>query len=317
MGQGIIAILVFLFSLSVLFVSRYCFIQSSGNILRRLKLSDMGVIFTCAVLNFVIVEAFLAVSSVIYGEKTIALGILLGAVIANAGLVMGLASLLKAFPVENDIFRREVPAMFVALAAVYFLGHDFELSRLDGLILILLFAAFLFLNFKDDKFTGIDETAARPGRLAKRLNWQWACGILAVAVGGFIWGTYLLFKSTPQVADFFNLHKWAAALIIFGSFFALGRVFVPLFQVRKDFASAASLLTANICTILFGIGLIALIEPIYLSPSVIKFEIPAIALFSAAILAVVRSGKRISRQQGVLMLAGYVVFVVILLFHFD
>ena len=316
MGENFIYFLIFLFSLSILFFSRYCFIQSGGKILRHFKVSETGVVFTCAVFNFVVVEAFLAVSAVVYGEKTIALGIFLGAVIANIGLVMGLASPFKAFSVESHIFRREAPVMFIALLVLYSLGRDFELSRIDGLILILLFAAFLFLNFKDDKFTGIDEIAARPGKLAKKINWQWAIGIAVAALAGLAIGAYLLFKSAPALAGLFHMRKWPAALLVFGSLYALGRVFLFWFDRRKDSIGAASLLTSNICTILFAIGLAALIEPIYLSPSVIKFDIPAIALFGAAILAVVRSGKRLSRRQGILMLAGYVVFVVILLYHF-
>jgi cation:H+ antiporter len=316
-GEKFIYFLLFLFSLGILFFSRYCFIQSGGKILRHLKVSETGVVFSCAVLNFIVVEAFLGVSSVFCGEKSIALGIFLGAAIANIGLVMGLASMFKTFPVEDDLFRRETPAMFIALLILYFLGRDLVLSRTDGLILLLLFAVFLFLNFKDDRFTGIDEIAARPGKFAGNIKWQWAIGIAIAALAGLAGGVYLLFKSMPEAADFFNLRKWPAAILVFGPLYALGRVFFSWFRLRKDLTGAASLLTYNTCNILFATGLIALIQPIYLSRSVIKFELPAIILFSAAILAVVRLGKRISRQQGILMLGGYFIFVLIILFHFN
>jgi cation:H+ antiporter len=317
MTAGFTQLSIFLLSLGILFLSRYCLAQSGGKILRHFRISEIKVIFICAVSNFMAVEAFLAVSSVIYGEKTIALGIFLGAVIANIGLVMGLAALFKTFPVEDNIFRRETPAMFIALLVLYCLGHDLVLSRIDGLILLVLSGVFLFLNFKDDKFTGIDEIPARQDKLVKNINWQWAIGIAIAALAGLSAGAYLLFGSAPDTADFFNLRKWPAALLIFGPLYALGRVFLSWFRLRKDFIGTASLLTCNTCNLLFAIGLIALIEPIYLSRSVIKFEIPAITLFSAAILAVVRLGKRISRQQGILMLSGYFIFVVIMLFHFN
>ena len=114
-----------------------------------------------------------------------------------------------------------------------------------------------------------------------------------------------------------HLNKWSGGLLIFGALFAMGRVAPFWLNLRKDVTTAAALLTYNTCNILFAIGLMAVIEPIYLSPSVVKFEIPAMAIFSAAILAVVRCGQRISRRQGILMLCGYVIFVVILLFHFS
>ena len=230
---------------------------------------------------------------------------------------MGLTALFKTFPVEDDLFRREAPAMFTALLVLYLLGHDLELSRIDGLALLLLSIVFFFLNFKDDKFTGIDESAAQPGRLAKNINWQWAIGIVIAALAGLAAGAYLLFSSAPEAAGFLHMRKWPAALLVFGPLYALGRIFFSWLNPRKDLVGAASLLAYNTCNILFAIGLIALIEPIYLGPSVIKFEIPAIALFGAAILTVVRLGKRINRRQGVLMLGGYFIFVVILLFHFN
>jgi len=317
MTAGLIQLFIFFISLGILFLSRYCLAQSGAKILRLFKISEIKVIFICALLNFAAVEAFLAVSSVIYGEKSIALGIFLGAVIANIGLVMGLASFFKTFPVEDDLFRREAPAMFIALFVLYFLGRDLVLSRADGMILLLLSVFFFFLNFKDDRFTGIDESAARPDSLAKNINWQWATGIAVAALAGLAAGACLLFRSAPEIADFLNMHKWPAALLVFGPLYAVGRVFLSWVNPRKDFTGAASLLTSNTCNILFAVGLIALIEPVYLSPSVIKFEIPAIALFSAAILAVVRLGKRISRRQGILMLGGYFIFVAILLCHFN
>jgi cation:H+ antiporter len=317
MASWFACVLVFFFSLGLLFFSRYCLTQSCGKLLRHLNVSEAVVIFICAIIGFTVVEAFLAVSSVIYGEKSIALGVFLGAVIANIGLVMGLSSLFKSFPVEDDLFRRETPAMFIALLVLYFLGRDLVLSRIDGLVLILLSAFFFFLNFKDDRFTGIDETAARPDKLAERVNRRWAIGIAVAALVGLAAGAYLLFRSAPEIADFLNLRKWPAALLVFGPLYAVGRVFLSWVNPRKDFTGVASLLTSNTCNILFAIGLIALIEPVYLSPSVIKFEIPAIALFSAAILAVVRLGKRVNRQQGILMLSGYLIFVLIILFHFN
>jgi len=309
------AIAMFTLSLCVLLLARHWAVNAAGGILRRLKFSQAVVSFICAMVGFIAIETALVICGQACNEKTLTLGMIVGSVIAGVGLVGGLSALIKPYSIEDNIFRREVPLFFIALALLYLLGKDFELSRIDGLIMIASFGLFAWAAFSDDKFTGIDaESLSLSAVITKSKD---SCFfILPAAVGGLVAGGIMLVRYAPYLAGFTGLRKWGSAIVFLGAAIALAKV-VPFWAFsKKTHVSLAALLTAGIANILLVLGVMALIKPLYLKPLFIGFELPAMALFSAAILAVARSGRTINRVQGLLMVVGYFIFSFILYSHF-
>ncbi len=80
-----------------------------------------------------------------HGQLDLAVGAALGSNITNILLILGLAALVRPFTVHSDVLRRELPLMlFVSVVAGSVL-HDGQLSRSDGIFLLLL--AVLWLLF--------------------------------------------------------------------------------------------------------------------------------------------------------------------------
>ncbi len=87
----------------------------------------------------------LAAAASLHGQLDLAVGAALGSNITNILLILGLAALVRPFTVHSDVLRRELPLMlFVSVVAGSVL-HDGQLSRSDGIFLLLL--AVLWLLF--------------------------------------------------------------------------------------------------------------------------------------------------------------------------
>jgi cation:H+ antiporter len=71
---------------------------------------------------------------------------------------------------------------------------------------------------------------------------------------------------------------------------------------------------SNIFNILFVLGVTPLFAPIVVEPSVLHFELPAVMLFSVLMLPLCLHGYVLGRKKGIFLVAGYIVFILALLY---
>lgn len=89
-------------------------------------------------------ELFVTAASIVEKKPEFALGTLLGSNVADLSLIIGGATLLGgSLPIIGDYWRWELAAAFVAGIAPILLMMDGSLSRLDGVILLTIYALYL------------------------------------------------------------------------------------------------------------------------------------------------------------------------------
>ncbi len=97
-------------------------------------------------------ELMVNVVGALRGETELAFGNVAGSNLANLGLVLGLAALIKPVTIEGLLVRRELPLLLLAtlILMVMMLDGPFEgasaiVSRSDGMVLLLLFTVFFYI----------------------------------------------------------------------------------------------------------------------------------------------------------------------------
>lgn len=90
------------------------------------------------------------------GETALAFGNIAGSNMANIGLVLGLAALITPIAIEGQIIRRELPLLLLATAVLFVMALDpllrnsiAVLDRSDGVVMLLLFAIFIYITTSD------------------------------------------------------------------------------------------------------------------------------------------------------------------------
>ncbi len=114
----------------------------------RLGVSQLVVGLTVVAMGTSAPEAAASIASVLDARGDIAIGNVFGSNIANLSLVGGLVAMINPLRVQAQTLRREIPTMLVVALLLWPLLHNLTLSRFEGLLLIVLFAALVIYTIR-------------------------------------------------------------------------------------------------------------------------------------------------------------------------
>ena len=134
------------------------------------------------------------------GESGLAFGNVVGSNISNLALVLGAAAILQAINIEGSVVRREVPLLLLVTTIMTVMALDTvleggkpQIDRSDAIVLILLFAIFVYITVQDvmlskKKDVLIDEIDSNPlvqTEAVSRFHWIYViAGFALLLVGG-------------------------------------------------------------------------------------------------------------------------------------
>ena len=142
----LIAIVSLLLGLFVLLKAGDLFVDGAVSLAKSLKMSS--VVVGAIVLGFGTSAPELVVSTIAasQGNPSLGVGNIVGSNVANLSLVLGVAALVTPIALSSSVIRRQAPLSIAAVFIFALTVADGELTRLDGVILlILLLIAMLIL----------------------------------------------------------------------------------------------------------------------------------------------------------------------------
>ncbi|BAM04914.1 calcium/sodium antiporter [Phycisphaera mikurensis] len=246
------------------------------------------------------------------GSPDLTFGNVVGSNLANVTLLLGLTALVKPVLVERRIVRREVPLMLLTAAAAAALALDGSLgsagaadafSRGDGLVLLLLFAVYLYGLLGDalgEKGpAGSTEAAAKP----PASGWL-ALGLIALGLVGLIAGGELTVRGATDLARAAGLPEVVIALTVVAVGTSLPELVTCLAAARRGQSDlvVGNLVGSNLYNLTFVLGLTAAAVPVPV-PVGGGPDLLAMVAVSALLLPLALTGKRVSRPEGALLLA--------------
>lgn len=246
------------------------------------------------------------------GRTELAIANVVGSNIANIALVLGLAALIRAIPVDLRVLRLEYPVAVLATALLPWLAADGSLSRNDGMILFggfLGFMAFYVVRARANKGSGAS--------LGDAPNLQPSGSVLldalliGVGLGMLIYGSKLASDAAMEIARTFDLTEGAVGATILALGTSLPEVATSVVAAIRGHHGVAigNVLGSNVFNVLFVLGPTAMITELpfgSLDGSPILYLMLAL---TAALFPIMRIGKNITRFEGVLLLGAYGYFL--------
>ncbi len=260
-------------------------------------------------------EAAVSIIAALKGASAIALGDIIGSNIANIGLILGIAAIIRPLKIEKAFLKREVPIMIASAGLLYLLALDSKIDFFDGLILLsgmALFVGFLFYKRKE-LATGISEETGvvAPGRKDKTRSLSLGlAGLIVLLVGA-----YVMVYSGVRIASLLGIREWIIALTVFAfgtSLPELATSVVSSYRNKSDIA-IGNIVGSNIFNILLVLGIASMICSLNVEPGALRFELPVMLLFSIVLFPLMKTGFVISRLEGLALLGGYLVFLTYLI----
>jgi len=247
------------------------------------------------------------------GAAGIALGSIIGAAMVAVAFAFGLSALMA--PMRFAQVPSQV--LVVPLGAIILLtllALDGQLSRLDGVILLVAFVlALLYLVRLGKRGLDIRPSGEVAESLEKaiRLGKMPSLGLLVLSLAGIVGGSELLVWAATTLLDRFGMSDMAFGMTILAflvSIEEIARELPAARQGRPDitFANVAgSILASFLC----NAGIIALVQPVPVEAVVLTFYLPVTLITTVVILGVVWT-KNVSRWAGGMFIALYLIFVI-------
>jgi len=317
--EVLISGLVLACGLLILVLSADWLIQSSVKLALLFRLAPLFIGLVVVAFGTSAPEAGVGIVAAIKGAKQIALGNIIGSNIANVGLILGLCALVFPLQIRDKyIFKRELPIMIFSVLLLYGLSLDLVIGRLDGLIFIICLLIFCVVSYRGAK-KSFDDKEIKDFRFKKtfaKIKSRPVIFLLAlISLVGIVVGANLMVKGGVGLAKIFGISPWIIGITIFAVGTSLPELVASLTASLKKVPSISvgNIVGSNIFNILFVLGLVALIRPINIEPSVLRFEYPALLVFSLILFTVMKTKYRISRWEGLFMFLGYLVFIAIVI----
>jgi len=248
------------------------------------------------------------------GNPGLALGNGYGSNITNIALIVGLTAIIAPIAVHSQVIRKELPLLLVLTLIAGAQLLDGELSRLDGWVLLGVFAAVMGWSIyqgyqgKEDPLAGDTETEmiAHPMPLKSAIIWL-VVGLVLLIVSSriLVWGAV-------TIAQSLGISDLIIGLTIVAIGTSLPELASALAAVKKNEHDLilGNILGSGIFNTLAVVGLAAAIEPLSVAPEVLYRDWTLMFGLTLALL-VMGFGltgwrKLISRVDGALLLLVYV-----------
>lgn len=316
----LLPILAILFGLVLLVWSSDLFVDGASI---TAKLSGMSpILIGMLILGFGTSMPELLVSAIasVQGNPALALGNAFGSNISNIALILGLGALVKPIRVQSGVIRREIPLLLVVSLISLWILSDLELSRWNGILLLLLF--FLVMGWsmvREGKQSGdglvqeVEASLAEKTYTLRQALWRVSAGLL-VLVGSsrmLVWGAV-------QLAQMLGVSDLLIGLTVVAIGTSLPELAATLAAVRKgeDDLAVGNIVGSNLFNTLAVVGLAGTIHPLGLSREILLRDMGFMTLLTVVLLIFGygwggRPG-RINRLEAGTLLAGYLGYLLLL-----
>ncbi len=294
-------------------------VRGAIGVARRLGVSPLLIGLTLVGFGTSTPELVASINAALAGAPGLALGNVVGSNIANILLILGFGAAISPMRTTRDAFVRDGPVLLAAsvlLVAVCFLE---TIGRLVGVCFLGLLLAYTVYTYRTEQ-TAPDASAAVYEAEAEVLGPvppSLPLGLL-LAIGGMacvLIGASLLVGAAIEIARLWGISEAVIGLTIVSvgtSLPELATTAVAAYRRQSDVAFG-NIIGSNIFNTLGILGTTALVQPLAVDPAIARFDVWV--MLGVAVLGVgfALTGWRVSRREGLTLLAAYATYLAVLL----
>ncbi len=260
-------------------------------------------------------EIMVSMAASLHGQMDLAIGTALGSNIVNILLILGLAALFHPFTVHSDILRREIPLMLIVSALAGVVLYDGQLSRADGLFLLLLAVLWLVFIVKIGRQGNDSLTREQLAELPREGSLSVAFLWLGVALIVMPMATRMVIDNATVLANVLGMSELTIGLTVIAIGTSLPELATAIAGTRKgeDDIAIGNIIGSSIINIAIVLGLPALIVPGSFNPLAFTRDY-GVMLAVSVIFALLcwRRQRQTGRGAGALLIGGFIIWMAML-----
>jgi cation:H+ antiporter len=296
-------------------------VDGASSLAKKYNVSDLVIGLTIVAFGTSAPELVVNIIASSNDYSDIVFGNIIGSNNFNLLFILGIVGIISPIVVQSTTVWKEIPISFIAaivllwLCNISFFGEQIGLSRLDGVILFGLFAAFLFYIYKQLKSSNsvsqnidINSSVETSG---KTISFKIIFGLVGLVVGG-----KLVVDSAVEVATILGVSEKIIGLTIVAAGTSLPELFTSVVAAMKKNSDLAigNVIGSNIFNIFLILSISSFVNPISYN---LKFNLDIYLLLggTAFLFIAMFTGqrKKLDRWESLILLAtfiGYTYFLI-------
>ena len=306
----LIIILYFVIGLAALYFGGEGLVKGASNLARMLGISPMVIGLTVVAFGTSSPELLVCIIAALQGSSDIVIGNIVGSNISNIALILGVSAILCPIVIHIKLIRVEVPIMIFLTLLLYGLSLRLQIGRFEGGFLFAALIAFTVYSYYAARKESYKPEAGYEENIGHEGSYKRQAIFLILGLVGLIIGARLVVDSAITLAQMFGVSEFIigiTAVAIGTSLPELSTSIVAALRKEQDII-VGNIIGSNIFNI--GIlGIVSMIRPITVEPSLLRYEFPVMIFFTILVLPLMRTGFRVSKIEGVVLLLLYAVFI--------
>ena len=292
------------------------FVDGASSVAKKMRIPAFVIGLTIVAFGTSAPELAVSIIAAMKGSNDIAIGNVVGSNIFNTLVVLGASAAITPIVVEKGMIKKDYPlSIFAAvllgilsLDTILFKKAEMSLGRMDGIILLIAFAGFMYMTVKAGLENRTEEEEVEAMPMMKSLIFI-VLGLVGIVIGGDV-----SVEGAKEIARFFGLSEAIIGLTIVALGTSLPELVTSVIAARKGESDIAvgNVIGSNIFNIFLILGTSATILPMTISSTYLYDMIMLMAVMVLTYLPIAKT-KKVTRGMGITMVLVYVAYTVYLI----
>ncbi|MCC6216447.1 MAG: calcium/sodium antiporter [Polyangiaceae bacterium] len=299
-------------------------VGGSSRLALALRIPKLAVGLTIVAYGTSAPEVVVSVEAAAAGQGAVALGNVVGSNIANLGLILGIATLVRPAVVAGELRKRELPVLAATTLGLVAILLDGVVSWVEAVALVGGAIVYTVVALRgapasdalaeaEAAAVGTAEAVEAAGAPHAESRWKLAMiagvGLVVLLVGG-----QLFVGGATDLARTLGMSERVVGLTIVAVGTSLPELVTSLiaaFRGNSDIA-VGNVVGSNIFNVLGCLGLAGFAGAMHVDPRAIVFDLGVLGAVTALALVFLRTARTVRRWEGGLLLGAYVAFLIAL-----
>lgn len=302
-------IVLFIVGIAVVLWSADLLTNGSVGLAERMGVPQIVIGLTIVAMGTSMPEFFVSFMSALRGTPDLAVGNIVGSNIFNALFIVGCAAAVMPITILKGTVKRDTPFAILASAVLFVMCLDGDISRIDALVLLVLFAVYMFVTLRGARSGNATESAAQKPMPAVK-----AVLLIVAGLAGLILGSNVFVDNTSAIARTLGMSDALIGLTIVAGGTSLPELATSVVAARRGNSGIAigNVLGSNVFNILMILGVTGLIAPMHIQ-GITTVDLSMMVASMVLLWLFSFTRYRIERWEGVALIAifiGYMAFLI-------
>lgn len=299
--------------------------EGASSLARGMRVPEIVIGLTIVAAGTSAPELFVSLVSALKGTSDLAVGNVIGSNVFNTLLIVGCSAAVAPIAVAPNTVKKDIPFAIVASLMFFILCFDDmssphlwgnEITRQDGLILLVGFLAFMFYTFRMAINSGElklreEELGVEPVKEPRDYSHLWRnLAWIVIGLACLIGGSNLFVDSATYVAHRFGIRQSIVGLTIVAGGTSLPELATSVVAAYKGRSAIAigNVIGSNVFNILLIVGVTAVIHPLrIMGITIVDLMVMLISIGLMWLFAITK--YYVSRREGWLLILTFVAYM--------